>query len=57
MLQGTGPRGGAWGFKLEVLTKLSDTKTTDGKRCVCACVCVWMCVCVQYNIYIQYIVL
>ena len=35
MLSGTGPRGGAWGFKLEVLTKLSDTKTTDGKRCVC----------------------
>ena len=30
-LNGTGPRGGAWGFKLEVLAKLSDTKTTDGK--------------------------
>ena len=30
-LNGTGPRGGAYGFKLEVLQKLSDTKTTDGK--------------------------
>jgi hypothetical protein len=30
-LNGTGPRGGAFGFKLEVLTKLADTKTADNK--------------------------
>ncbi len=30
-LNGTGPRGGAYGFKLEVLTKLADTKTADNK--------------------------
>jgi len=30
-LNGTGPRGGAYGFKLEVLTKLADTKTNDNK--------------------------
>jgi hypothetical protein len=30
-LNGTGPKGGAYGFKLEVLTKLADTKTSDNK--------------------------
>jgi hypothetical protein len=30
-LNGTGPRGGAYGFKLEVLAKLADTKTADNK--------------------------
>jgi len=30
-LNGTGPRGGAYGFKLEVLNKLADTKTADNK--------------------------
>ena len=30
-LNGTGPKGGAYGFKLEFLTKLADTKTADNK--------------------------
>jgi hypothetical protein len=30
-LNGTGPRGGAHGFKLEILSKLADTKTADNK--------------------------
>lgn len=30
-LNGQGPKGGAWGFKLEFLTKLADTKTSDNK--------------------------
>ena len=30
-LNGQGPKGGAFGFKLEFLTKLADTKTSDNK--------------------------
>ncbi|EKX35828.1 hypothetical protein GUITHDRAFT_155377, partial [Guillardia theta CCMP2712] len=30
-MNGQGPKGGAYGFKLEFLTKLADTKTSDNK--------------------------
>ncbi len=31
-LNGTSARGGAYGFKIDVLEKLGDVKTTDGKK-------------------------
>jgi diaphanous 1 len=31
-LNGTTPRGGAWGFKFENLDKLADVKTLDNKQ-------------------------